>query len=76
MMRTPSPKRLVRAVFIPAAQEAVFWKKITKKKEVTPRPSHPIKIVNNLPPKIRHSIDDTNLNVTKRNRKVNFSSLI
>jgi hypothetical protein len=73
IIRNPSPKRLVRAVFILALQEEEFWKNNTRKKEVTPNPSHPIKRAKILLPKIKNTIDETNLIVKNRKRKISTS---
>jgi hypothetical protein len=76
IMRKPSPKRLVRAVFILALHEEEFWKNKTRKKEVTPNPSHPIKREKILLPKMKNTIDDTNLIVKNRKRKIRISPFI
>lgn len=76
MIKNPSPNRLVIAVFILAAQDEEFWKNKTKKKEVTPKPSHPIKRVKILLPKIKKIIDEMNINVKNRKRNINTSPFI
>lgn len=76
IIRNPSPKRLVKAVFILALQEEEFWKNKTRKKEVTPRPSHPIKRAKILLPKIKNTIDETKLMVKNKKRKISTSPFI
>jgi len=72
----PSPRRLVIAVFIAAAHDEEFWKKITKKNEVAPNPSQPISSVKILPLKIKKIIDIINKKVARTNRYSKISSFI
>lgn len=58
-----SPIRFITNVKIPAFNLEKFWKKITKQKLVTPRPSHPIIILIKLGEKIKITIE-----ITKRKR--------
>jgi len=76
IIRKPSPSRLVRAVFILALQDEEFWKKRTKKKEVTPKPSHPINKENILLPKIKKIIEEINIRVKNKNRNIKISPFI
>jgi hypothetical protein len=73
IIRNPSPKRFVKAVFILALHEEEFWKKRTRKNEVTPSPSQPINRAKILLPKMKNTIDDTKLIVKNRNRKISTS---
>jgi hypothetical protein len=76
IIRNPSPKRFVKAVFILALHEEEFWKKRTRKNEVTPSPSQPINRAKILLPKMKNTIDDTKLIVKNRNRKISTSPFI
>lgn len=74
--RKPSPKRLVKAVFILALQEEEFWKKRTKKNEVTPKPSQPISKEKILLPKMKKIIEEINIIVKSINRNIKTSPLM
>jgi len=74
--RKPSPKRFVKAVFILALQEEEFWKKRTKKKEVTPKPSQPISREKILLPKMKKIIEEINIIVKSKKRNIRTSLLI
>lgn len=76
IIKKPSPKRFVNAVFILALQEEEFWKNKTKKKEVTPNPSHPINKVNKLLPKIKKIIERIKANLKNKNWKIRISSFM
>lgn len=76
IIRNPSPKRFVKAVFILALHEEEFWKKRTRKNEVTPNPSQPINRAKILLPKMKNTIDDTKLIVKNKNRKISTSPFI
>lgn len=64
------------AVFIAAAHDEEFWKKITKKNEVAPSPSQPINNVKILPLKIKKIIDIINKKVARTNRYSKISSFM
>jgi hypothetical protein len=76
IIRNPSPRRFVRAVFILALQEEEFWKNRTRKKEVTPKPSHPMSRAKMLLPKMKNTIDETKLIVKNKKRKISTSPFI
>lgn len=76
IIRNPSPKRFVKAVFILALHEEEFWKNRTRKNEVTPNPSQPINRAKILLPKMKNTIDDTKLIVKNKNRKISTSPFI
>lgn len=67
--KKPSPKRLVKAVIMPLLRDFRFLKQITKRKEVTPKPSQPIKAPNKLAKKINKIIDLTKLITSLKNRR-------
>jgi len=60
-----SPTRFLKAVINPALLAFVLWKYTTRRKEVTPKPSHPIIIDTRFGLKIRRSIEAINL-ITNR----------
>ena len=67
---------MVKAVFILALQEEEFWKKRTKKNEVTPKPSQPISKEKILLPKMKKIIEEINIIVKSINRNIKTSPLM
>ena len=71
--RVTSPTRFIRATFRVADTGYADWKKTTNRREVTPRPSQAMNVVNQLELKINVNIDDTNKNRDKLNEDTQTS---